>query len=147
MAFTVTWIFPKYGWWLFHVFLISIWYSCYLDIPIINLRCVKLSVTWDKVPYHICGGGHLLNHVGATSKNSHLMDLLFPVILSHVITIVSVWLNIINITWGWEKLNGWLVFVGWVSWIHIFSTAGDDSARYHSIQPMELPVSYFLLPS
>ena len=26
---------------------------------------------------------------------------------------------------GWEKLNGWLTFIEWMSWIHISLTAGD----------------------
>jgi len=59
-----------------------------------------------------------------------------PVIMLHVPCIVFVlatlytW-NIIKITWGWGRLDGWLDLIGWMYWIHIVSpTAGDDSAAY-----------------
>ena len=51
---------------------------CYLNIPATDLRCVKLSAIWDKMPYHIRGVGHLLNPVGATSRAPRLMDLIPP---------------------------------------------------------------------
>jgi len=34
-------------------------------------------------------------------------------------------LNIIDITWGWGRLGGWLDLVGWISGSIVSSTAGD----------------------
>ena len=88
---TVTGIFPEYSAWSFPVFLIFIWHSCYLDISTFHLRCVKLSATWDK-PYHIHGRGHLWNLWGPPLE-SHVLWILYflsPVILLHIITIISV---------------------------------------------------------
>jgi len=61
---TITWLFP--------ITLTLRWYSCYLDIPVIDLKCVELSSTWNKVSRHTCGGGYLLNPWGPSLKSHFL---------------------------------------------------------------------------
>jgi len=92
MIFTITWIFSEYDTWLFPVFLILIWYSYYLDISTTDLRCAKLSAILDKVSHHIRDGGHLLNPVGSPLESHVLwiLCLMSPVILLHVIIVISV---------------------------------------------------------
>jgi len=56
-------------------------------------------------------------------------------------------LNIIMITWGWGRLDGWLDLIGWMNWIHIYPIAGDGSAAYWLYIAPWAPVSRFQLPS
>jgi len=104
-----------------------------LDMWAVDMRCVKLSATW-------------IQDTGVTSRIPHL---LFPVsrylvicyqqssgyvIMLHVPCIILVLamqctLNIMNTTWGWGRLDGWLGLVGWMSGSIVSLTARDVTPR------------------
>ena len=116
-----------------HVFLLN---DCFpllmfllLDIWAVDMRCVELSATW-------------IQATGATSKIQHLLipasrylvicyqQSSSPVIMLHVPCTILVLamqcsLNIMNITWGWGRLDDWLSLVGWISGSIVNPTAGD----------------------
>jgi len=127
------------------VFLISIWYSCYLDIPTIDLRCAELSATRNKVPHHIHGVAASWTR-GATSKVSHLMDLM-SLVSCYSVTCYYYYFWIVKYNkynMGWGKLDGWLGLVRWMSWIHISPTVGDVvvlATVYYSSLSFLFPVS------
>ena len=101
--------------------------------------------------YAMCGISHLLfpvsRHLILCYQHSSC-----PVIMLHVSCTVLVLatlytLNIIKITWGWGRLDGWLDLIGWMYWIHIVSpTAWDGSAGYRLYIDPWTPISRFVLP-
>jgi len=148
----------KYRTCLFPVLLILIWLSCYMDycymgIPVIPLHdCFPLLILIYIVIGHECCWYVMYGikcHVDLKPRGppleSHIYSFLFPVsyyqqsschvIVLHVPYTVLVPdilcnLNIIEIAWIWGRLDGWLDLIGWMYWIHIYPTAGNDSDGY-----------------
>ena len=82
-----------------------------------------------------------LSH-GATSRIPHLLYIIFRYLISWyqqsscpmIVLLVPCTVlvldilcssNIMNITWGWERLDSWLGLVGWMSGSIVSPTAGD----------------------
>ena len=87
-----------------------------LDTWAVDMRCVKLSATW-------------ISATGATSRIPHLLYIVsrylvswyqqssYPIIVlivpcSILVLTTLCTLNIMNITWGWGRLDGWLDLIG-----------------------------------
>jgi len=136
-------------------YLLVIWITVHttcLIVPCYRIHVICLfPVTDMDIPvtghescwYAICGIPHLLFPFPVILFPVILFP--FPVILFYAITRAQVQLTcyrimycicscylvyltyqIIKITWGWGRLDGWLGHIGWMYWIHIVCpTAGD----------------------
>ena len=128
---------------ILHVLLLHV-SSCILVIWLFPVTDIDIPVTGhESWWYAICGIPHLLFPFPVILFPVILFP--FPVILFYAITRAQVQLTcyrimycicscylvyltyqIIKITWGWGRLDGWLGHIGWMYWIHIVCpTAGD----------------------
>ena len=123
-------VFPLHDYFLLPILIFPL-----LDMWAVDMRCVKLSATWIQVT-----GPPLESHISCFPVSCYLIlcyqQSSCPVIVLHVSCTVLVLdtlctLTIINITWGWGILDGWLGLVGWMSGSIVCPTArGRGSAAY-----------------
>jgi len=107
-------------------------------VPVIGHECCWYALCGTKCHVDLSHGGHLYNPTSLVFRflfscfmiSTKLMSY-YRIVPRTVIFLDTLCrLNIIKITWGWERLDGWLGLVEWMSWIHIYPTAGDDSTGY-----------------
>ena len=111
--------------WLLHA------YSCIPITWLFFITDIDIPITGSvSCWYAMCGIPHLLFPFPVILFYAiNKAQVLLSCDLYHVLTLYT--LNIINITWGWGRLDGWLDLIWWMYWIHIVSpTAGDGSAAY-----------------
>ena len=100
-----------------------------LDMWAVDMWCVELSATWIKVTRATSRISHLLFRVSHYLVSCYQQSSR-PVIVLHVPCTILVPdilcnLNIIDTTWGWGRLDGWLGLVGWMSRSIVSPTVGD----------------------
>ena len=137
-------IFLSYGSpFILHVLLLHV-YSC---IPVAWLFLVTdIPVTgYESCWYTMCGIPYLLFLVFCYLVSCYQQSSC-PVIVLHVSCTVLVpdtlcTLNVLHITWGWGRHDGWLDLVGWMSRSIVSPTVGDMVV----LATFPFPVTFFAL--
>jgi len=120
-----------------------------LDMWTVDMRCVELSATWIQatrppLESHISYFSFLVIVIHAINR-AHV---LLSYYMYHAILVLELYsLNIINITWQWERPDSWLDLVGWMSGSIVCPTAGDGvvlAAVYYSSWA---PISRYVISS
>ena len=92
--------------------------------PVTNIPVTGYVSYW----YTMCGLPHLLFSVSRylilcyQQSSGHVIMLHVPCII--LVLAMQCTLHIMNITWGWGRLDGWLDLIGWMYWNHIYPTTG-----------------------
>jgi len=136
MYIPVTWLFPVTD----------------IDIPVIGYECCWYVMCWTKCHVDLSHGGHLYllflvsRYLVLCYQQSSCAVIMFQVPCTILVLATLCTVNIIKITWGCGRLDGWLDLIEWMYWIYIYPTAWDGSATYLLYIAPWAPVSRFLLP-